>query len=74
LLPLLWLLAAKKRKRQLLHQHLWLHLRQLLHQLRLTPLHRLLRLPLLLPHLLLLARWTPLATLPKKQLTQLKMP
>jgi replication fork clamp-binding protein CrfC len=72
--PLLWLLAAKKKQLQLLHQHPWLHQLQRLHQLLLTPQPPLLHLQLLLPHLLLPALWTLLATLPKKQLTQLKTP
>ena len=46
--------------------------REQLHQLLLMPHLLLLRLQLLLPHLLLPALWTLLATLPKKQLTQLK--
>ena len=72
--PLLWLLAAKKKQLQRLHQHLRLHQLQLqrLHQLLLTPQPPLLHLQLLLPPLLLPALWTLLATLPKKQLTQLK--
>ena len=71
---LLWLLAAKKKKLQLLHQHPWLHQLQLqrLHQLLLMPQLPALRLPLLLQRLLLQALWTLLATLPKKQLTQPK--
>jgi len=71
--PLLWLLAARKKKLQLLHQHPWLHQHQLLHQLLLMPRLLLLRPQLLLPRLLLPALWTLLATLLKKQLTQLKM-
>ena len=69
---LLWLLAAKKKKLQRLHQHPWLHQLQRLHQLLLMPQLPALRLPLLLQRLLLLALWTLLATLPKKQLTQPK--
>ena len=69
---MLWLLAAKKKKLQLLHHHPWLRQRQRLHQLLLMPQLLLLRLQLLLQRLLLPVPWTLLATLPKKQLTQLK--
>jgi hypothetical protein len=72
LLPLLWLLAVKKKKLLLLLQHLLSHLLQLLLKpLLLLPPPLLLLLPQLL---LLLAQWALPTTLPKKQLTQLKMP
>jgi hypothetical protein len=75
------LLAAKKKKHQLLPQlqllpqHLLQLKSQLLHLRQLPPLLPLQLVPLLLPPLQLTlpkARWTQLVTLPKKQLMQPK--